>query len=113
MQNPQWLHVHFKNIFSYSGRFIYAGKADAALYPRLSKVALNRWHLAVTLMRNPQLQIHRVRPDVPRNPYEITKVQHLSEVDTTSLPSLRQSVNNDENFLLENIGEHYRKLELV
>ena len=93
------------------------GKDDTTSYPRFSKLALNRWHLAVTLMRNPQLQRHRVYPDVPKyllqpTDVETTDMQPFNEADSTSLPSLKHSVNNDEKFLLQNLP-HHKKLHYV
>ena len=68
-------------------------------------------------MRNPQLQRYRVRPDVPRyllkaTDDESTDVHPFNQVDSTSLPSLKNSVNNDDKFLLEDIP-HYKKLHYV
>ncbi|XP_028405909.1 stimulated by retinoic acid gene 6 protein-like [Dendronephthya gigantea] len=77
------------------------GKSGTASYPRISKFALNRWHLAVTLIRNPQLQRHRVHSDVPRSRRPTTDVLYLNEIDLISLPSLKLHLNNDDKSLVK------------
>lgn len=79
----------------------FAGKANTSSYPRFSKTAVNRWHLSLTLLRNPQLRALRVYTTLPWRPRETTDVHY--EVDSTSLASHKPSVANEDNFLLENI----------